>query len=704
MKTTFWQLLEQYKITIPIIQRDYAQGRKDKKTARIRRALLDTIKRAFDEGSAVDFDFVYGTSNEGSLYPLDGQQRLTTLFLLHWYLAAKGGLLDADIKLQLKKFSYQTRISSQRFCEKLVEFSPTTDGELSVIIEDQPWFASAWNNDPTIEAMRTMLDEIQKTFNGNDPDYYKERFLLLTNQQIIHFQFLDMDSFNLSDDLYIKMNARGKPLTEFENFKARFEKYLTDTARDEEKRRFVDRADGQWTDLFWQEMPSAMDVGFMRYFDFITEVGFYTLNSDSEKIGENDNDLKFRVFESGDVLNLLFDSLDAWCAVASKEGYFNHYFTDAKHEAGKVKLYEENLNLFARCLHCVDFTAKDQLMLYAVILQLIGKQDKIAELRLIRNLLLNSPFEIRAGNKHNLFCSVQNIMNGTVDYIALKKVFSGPQVDDEKNKAEFVQNHKELAEELYHFEDHYILKGCMSAIELDPRTLKQHRTVFSELFSREVDRNTISRAVLCFGDYSQEWSCDRWRFANSDDSWHSILTSADVDKVKSALSQLLDAMPGSTLQDIISAKISELVAGGDLTWRYYFIKYPEMNCLGRAIYVWHSNFDVCMLNTTRLSGYWKDPYLWSICCLFPDAVEKGQIKDVGNIGREKSPLNVCGIELSVCDQGWRVLPNANDNTAQMRYENICNSDSISDGVLQVPSNVDRIEVGAKLVTAIIAQQ
>jgi len=35
-----------------------------------------------------------------------------------------------------------------------------------------------------------------------------------------------MESFNLSDDLYIKMNGRGKQLSSFDNFKAEYFKWL----------------------------------------------------------------------------------------------------------------------------------------------------------------------------------------------------------------------------------------------------------------------------------------------------------------------------------------------------------------------------------------------------------------------------------------------------------------------------------------------
>jgi hypothetical protein len=37
---------------------------------------------------------VYGDVRAGVLQPLDGQQRLTTLFLLHWYVASRADKLD----------------------------------------------------------------------------------------------------------------------------------------------------------------------------------------------------------------------------------------------------------------------------------------------------------------------------------------------------------------------------------------------------------------------------------------------------------------------------------------------------------------------------------------------------------------------------------------------------------------------------------
>ena len=45
----------------------------------------------------------------------------------------------------------------------------------------------------------------------------------------ISFHLLPIEQMGLSEDLYIKMNSRGKPLTPFENFKARFEQDISAT-------------------------------------------------------------------------------------------------------------------------------------------------------------------------------------------------------------------------------------------------------------------------------------------------------------------------------------------------------------------------------------------------------------------------------------------------------------------------------------------
>src|SRR4051812_41008866 len=103
-------------VEIPLIQRDYAQGREDPRTSAIRSRFLDALHTALTEDAPVGLDFIYGEVHDGTFEPLDGQQRLTTLFLLHWYLASRSGVLHE--RQAWWKFTYATRPSARRFCER----------------------------------------------------------------------------------------------------------------------------------------------------------------------------------------------------------------------------------------------------------------------------------------------------------------------------------------------------------------------------------------------------------------------------------------------------------------------------------------------------------------------------------------------------------------------------------------------------------
>ena len=95
MRNNYIEILNN-KVEIPIIQRDYAQGRIDNKTNKIRKDFLDVLfdfisKKQLNPKAEIELDFIYGfnekdSSNQITFIPIDGQQRLTTLFLFHWYI------------------------------------------------------------------------------------------------------------------------------------------------------------------------------------------------------------------------------------------------------------------------------------------------------------------------------------------------------------------------------------------------------------------------------------------------------------------------------------------------------------------------------------------------------------------------------------------------------------------------------------------
>lgn len=275
-KQSFWALLSSpniINIIIPIIQRDYAQGRQGQEY--VRRSFLKQIGAALgittknicgQNDMSGNLDFVYGTVKGKAFFPLDGQQRLTTLWLLHWFVAYRANKLE-EARTRLMKFSYETRASARDFCARLCDSTfPVSDKPIIGVIKNQTWFYSKWLQDPTVSAMLTMLggtntldkagenfiDGIEELFAVRHDDVFGRCWEYLTNNSecSLSFSVLEIDDGKLptSDDLYVKMNARGRPLTDFENFKAELVEYLPE----EESVQIASLIDNDWTDIFWK--------------------------------------------------------------------------------------------------------------------------------------------------------------------------------------------------------------------------------------------------------------------------------------------------------------------------------------------------------------------------------------------------------------------------------------------------------------------
>lgn len=316
---SFWDFLKENTLEIPIIQRDYAQGRLGKEN--LRKNFLADLKNALDSGGTMKLDFVYGSIENGNLNPLDGQQRLTTLWLLHWYIALRAGELSEDNCKIFRKFTYETRISSREFCQNLCnsKYFENFDGnDIIGFITNQTWFYSAWKLDPTIQSMLRMLggtkvtnkknedivDGIEELFkcpsecfiDGKVCCFFKRYWEKLTSDNVpVVFYHLPLEDFGLSDDLYIKMNARGKQLTSFENFKADLIGYITNQAEDEslegsvraEWKKLIDpesgipiKIDTDWTDIFWKNKSKGLtdNESKTRKSNQIDEIYFAFLN------------------------------------------------------------------------------------------------------------------------------------------------------------------------------------------------------------------------------------------------------------------------------------------------------------------------------------------------------------------------------------------------------------------------------------------
>ena len=325
---SFYNLIKNYQIEIPVIQRDYAQGRDNTKAKDVRKSIVSSmIDSIHSTNKQLFFDFIYGRveSNNAGLekkfIPFDGQQRLTTLFLFHKYIFDKCGY-DTEV---LKNFTYKTRMSSKEFCEKLIQEKIIPSGQESLYdyVKNMSWFYSDWEKDPTIVGMLRMLEEIHTQMKDYDFNDFNKDKLISDESAVcsITFELLDMGEKILSDDTYIKMNSRGKVLTAFENFKASLEEYLTKHNKELSKE-FEDKLDVVWLEHFWdiindegkKELPdSAMLSFFNRHIKNIWYERMSKEEKDSNKqmYDRIDNELILYPnndsFISWDIYNFIFE-------------------------------------------------------------------------------------------------------------------------------------------------------------------------------------------------------------------------------------------------------------------------------------------------------------------------------------------------------------------------------------------------------------
>lgn len=156
---------------VPMMQRDYAQGR-DKGSNKdlcedVRTGLIESLYDALINDEFLLLDYIYGTNDSNVFYPIDGQQRLTTLFLLHWYIGKKErinetGASEFDL---LRRFSYEIRDTSKEFCKSLIDIDVIFDKDtISNQIKDSSKYHDAYGFDPTVSSMLIVIDTIHNQF------------------------------------------------------------------------------------------------------------------------------------------------------------------------------------------------------------------------------------------------------------------------------------------------------------------------------------------------------------------------------------------------------------------------------------------------------------------------------------------------------------------------------------------------------------
>lgn len=416
-KHTLLSLCQSYgKIEIPIIQRDYAQGRNEQEKLRDR--FINHLVDGLLAKNSLELDFVYGNEREDvidknnpkqtifTFIPIDGQQRLTTLWLLHWFLAVQEKQLT-KVNNILSNFTYETRPAAHFFCDQLMRENFPADKlqDIKNYIINQEWFDNEWLSDGTVKGMLEMLHTFSQ----------KEVLLkgTITFEEVsnIGFYFVPLKQFGLSEDLYIRMNARGKILTSFENFKSEFYKLLSDNKRLEEVK---DKMEYDWVSHLWNYRKSdkvfVTDDGFMNYLSFITRMLYFRQEKARKEEGYVQDFLDFKLLEyiytepyNVDFLIFAFDNITLLSQIVTKDLLFKKSERWMKNEESSTLA-----DLLASSIKGENLTIDKLIVLYAAIVYMFKRRvvcknedeykEKVEEfkkglvdfVKVVRNLIYNT--------------------------------------------------------------------------------------------------------------------------------------------------------------------------------------------------------------------------------------------------------------------------------------------------------------------------
>ena len=693
---TLKQLLKRHQgIEIPLIQRDYAQGRLGEE--QIRNEFLDALQGALeripdDDSLPLNLDFIYGSvkeDHESRFFPLDGQQRLTTLFLLHWYLAWKEDGWDEFRELfssagNGSRFSYRVRPDSEDFFDALVAYSPdcvpAQVKSLKHVIIDQPWYFRNWRLDPTIQSCLNMLDAIHDRFRYSEGLYSR---LVDPKQPAITFQLLELEDFGLSDDLYIKMNARGKPLTAFEHFKARYESVLESLFPDETRiidgqklslaEYFARQMDTKWADFFWTHRDEETNLYDKAVMNLFRTVALVSRDPESSSYLEDVESLRdwlveptYSAFDEWKCLDRLFSEmlillLDTW---TGKEKDFATQLPSATY-FDEVKMFEKAVTE-PTSLSYVEIV---QLAAYFVFLREKldhSNSDVFQEwMRVIFNLSVNTSYD-RASDMQRSIAGINELVAHSehlLEYFATVKKpatgFSEQQIMEEKLKAQLIIGNAKWRRQIDHAESHKYFRGqieflfdfCgalskwretgsveweivehLSLQERFQSYLAKAEVMFNARGLVDLGMCRWERALLVLGDYLLPRRTQNHSFLvnpmTQPVSWKRLLQGAGA-RVVEARKLLRDLWDDLDVDSDIGSQLDAMIEGSDNLdpWRKALvdtpkaIKYCENRCVRRV-----SNDHIYLLKRIQMNGTHAE--LFTFCLYHNDFVTLATSGDI----------------------------------------------------------------------------
>jgi hypothetical protein len=310
--------------------------------------------------------------------------------------------------------------------------------------------------------------------------------------------------------------------------------------------------------------------------------------------------------------------------------------------------------------------------------------------------------------------------------------FSGNQVEDERRKQKFLNASPELADALFRLEDHPILRGTLSAFELDSDNFRHRAEAFETAFGHAAHWQELTGALLATGDYQRRRpKSSAWQFGTSsagqEGVWRYLLAETTFDALsatRAVLGEFLDGLVASGsdapehFETVMGEWLAERETAEVFDWRYYLVKYSSMRAGATGIYYGvdgEFGYSMCMLRTKQRNGKYRDPILLEV---WKSSGVGDRVCDPWFTGYETNPrwlrFERSSVGMRSVSDGFELLVTA-DEALQARLADIYsrhNVEAVGDRiVLKAPQrdhgdglvdSADRVVIGAAFLRDLVA--
>src|SRR5574344_22700 len=328
------------KIIIPDLQRDYCLGTTNKDGIEL---VSKFIENLIDDGfnkdkTELSLGLIYGYEAPlGHIQLCDGQQRITTLFLLLGMInrETNDAFLNQIISPnelnddQEPYLQYAIRESSLYFLSDLVMNFFRPSNIILADIKKQPWYFDDYNLDPTIQSMLSAMQIIENKLETIDNLKDFGTYLI----EDLSFLYFDMQNRKEGEQTFVIINTTGEPLSATENLKP---KLIGNQPQDQQVE--CSNQWENWETYFWQHRRGDNDTsdnGLKEFFRWIMLLNTTDKNifKEMQETGRYQFDIEHNTFDSiqryFEIIEYLFDNSDFfknqsdWLSPDSKDKYRN---------------------------------------------------------------------------------------------------------------------------------------------------------------------------------------------------------------------------------------------------------------------------------------------------------------------------------------------------------------------------------------------